>query len=171
MLSKPHKTIGSRLLSWFARKLIALLKHEANELRQVSRGLRVVGPTSRVHLGDGVELQDSLLNTVCGNIYFGDYSFCGHDCMFLTGTNDYRQTGSARQVNTGPTTGRDIKIGNGVWLASRVTVLGNIEIADNCVVCAGALVTKSCLVPGIYAGVPARLVKPLFEFESQNIIK
>jgi acetyltransferase-like isoleucine patch superfamily enzyme len=157
-----------RIHSWLARQLIAFLSHDPNVLRQALRGPRIWGPAERVHLGQRVEIQDALLNTVCGDIYIGDYTFCGHDCMFLTGTHDYQKIGLARQLNTGPTVGRDIKVGKGVWLASRVTVLGNLEISDNCVVCAGAVVVKSCLVTGIYAGVPASLIKRLDQLESQN---
>lgn len=157
-----RRSLNSRILSWMAKKLIALLKYEVNELRHALAGVRVWGPPERVHVGKGVELQDALLNTVCGHIYFGAYAFCGHDCMFLTGTHDYKKLGAERQSTTGPTTGRNITVGRGVWMASRVTVLGNVTIADNCVICAGSVVAKSCCVPGIYAGVPAKLVKPLF---------
>jgi maltose O-acetyltransferase len=40
-----------------------------------------------------------------------------------------------------------------------VTVLPGVTIADDVVVAAGAVVTADCPEPGVYAGVPARLVR------------
>ena len=38
-------------------------------------------------------------------------------------------------------------------------VIGNIKIRDNCVIRAGAVVTKSTEPNGVYAGVPAKRIK------------
>lgn len=52
------------------------------------------------------------------------------------------------------------KIGNNVRLCVGAKVLGNITLADNIVVAAGAVVTKSCLESNvILAGVPAKVIK------------
>ncbi len=52
------------------------------------------------------------------------------------------------------------KIGNNVRLGVGAKVIGNIEIADNIIVAAGAVVIKSCLEEGaVLAGIPARVVK------------
>lgn len=59
--------------------------------------------------------------------------------------------------------GKPIVIGNGVWLASDVTVCGGVTIGDNTVVAAGAVVTKD-LPSGVLAGgVPCRVIRPLTE--------
>jgi len=55
-----------------------------------------------------------------------------------------------------------VKIGNFCFISTATVILPGVEIPDFCVVAAGSVVTKS--VPnsyGIYAGVPARLVKSL----------
>ena len=51
-------------------------------------------------------------------------------------------------------------IGSGVSIGSNATIL-SINICDNVVVGAGAVVTKDIVKPGIYAGNPARLVRSL----------
>ncbi len=158
---ESKRNLKTRIKAWLARKLISLLKYEANHLKLTLRASSIWGPPERIHLGANVELQDALLNTVCGHIHFGDYAFCGHGCMFLTGTHDYQQIDLARQQTTQTENSRDIRIGRGVWLASGVIVTGNVEIADHSVICAGAVVVKSCTVTGVYAGVPAKLVRPL----------
>ncbi|WP_318481509.1 acyltransferase [Photobacterium leiognathi] len=52
-----------------------------------------------------------------------------------------------------------IEIGKNCWIGVGATILPKVKIADNCIVAAGAVVTKSCLVPhSILAGVPAKII-------------
>jgi serine O-acetyltransferase len=55
---------------------------------------------------------------------------------------------------------RHPKVGNGVFLGAKCTVLGNIEIGDGATIAAAALVNKP--VPAGYTavGVPAKLIAP-----------
>ena len=57
-----------------------------------------------------------------------------------------------------PKEGRDIVIGDGVWIASNATVLGPCTIEANAVIAAGSVVAPHTIVPAgcVYAGVPAR---------------
>lgn len=49
------------------------------------------------------------------------------------------------------------KIGNRVDVGYGAIIIGNVEIADDCVIGAGAVVTKSCTKPGTtLVGVPAK---------------
>lgn len=120
----------------------------------------IVGPEDRVHLGEMTDLQDVILNTNSGHIHIGDHTFFGHGCRVLTGRHDPSLRERARQQEH-PQTGGDIHIGRGVWVASGVTILGGVRIADHSVIAAGAVVTGDCLEPAIYAGVPARRVADL----------
>lgn len=50
-------------------------------------------------------------------------------------------------------------IGNNVYIASGAKVIGNISIADDVAIGAGAVVVKSVMEPGVtVAGVPARII-------------
>ena len=52
------------------------------------------------------------------------------------------------------------RIGNNVDIGIGAMVIGDVEIADNCIIGAGAVVTKSFTTPGsVIAGVPAKIVK------------
>ena len=56
--------------------------------------------------------------------------------------------------------GKDVVIGNHVWLTTNVSVYKGVTIADNCIIGAGSNVTKDCLIPnGLYVGSPAKLIK------------
>ncbi len=52
-----------------------------------------------------------------------------------------------------------VSIGNDVWIGTGAIVLDGVDIADGCVIGAGAVVTKSTQANGIYGGVPARLIR------------
>jgi acetyltransferase-like isoleucine patch superfamily enzyme len=54
---------------------------------------------------------------------------------------------------------RPVRIGNRVWLGVGVIVLPGVTIGDDVVVGAGAVVTRDCLEPGLYAGVPAERIR------------
>ena len=56
---------------------------------------------------------------------------------------------------------KGITIGKNCWLGAKVTVLDGVEIGDNCVVAAGAVVTKSFPKNLIIGGVPAKIIKEL----------
>ena len=90
---------------------------------------------------------------VCELVTIGEDCFIAHGVMFI---NDRFETG-------GPAKGRkdlwrSTKIGNQVSIGSNATILP-VEICDNVVIGAGAVVTKSIDTPGVYTGNPARLVR------------
>lgn len=92
---------------------------------------------------------------ICELVSIGDDCFISHGAMFI---NDLFTIG-------GPAKGRrdlwcSTKIGNGVSIGTNATILP-VSICDRVVVGAGAVVTKDITEPGIYAGNPARLRRPL----------
>jgi maltose O-acetyltransferase len=54
-----------------------------------------------------------------------------------------------------------IEVGDGVWLASRVTILPGVAVGKGAVVAAGAVVTHDVAPDTLVAGVPARFVRDL----------
>lgn len=77
--------------------------------------------------------------------------YVGNNCVFH-GNNviGNKKTGSK---NSTP------KIGNNVDIGTGAIIIGAVEIADNCVVGAGSVVTKSFPIPGtVIAGVPAKQI-------------
>lgn len=99
----------------------------------------LTGPASRLRVSPTVGLADVLINTIGGSVDIHDYVFFGHEVMLLTGTHDFRKRGAERQQNR-PTTGRDITIEAGAWIASRVIVVGPCRIGSNAVIGAGCVI-------------------------------
>lgn len=122
------------------------------------------GDPRRLHLGRGVSVVNTLFNVASGEIYVGDDTIFGHNCMVLTGRHEF-SGGRRRSLATGepdtPTSGSDIRIGSGCWIASGAIVTGGTTIGDNTIIGAGAVVALD-IPSGVFAaGVPARVIRKL----------
>lgn len=52
-----------------------------------------------------------------------------------------------------------IEIGDDVWIGSGARILDGVEITSRSIIGAGAVVTKPLRIPGVYGGVPAKLLR------------
>ncbi len=78
--------------------------------------------------------------------------FVGKNCTFHG--NNVLGNKASGEKNKVPRIGSNVDVGIGAM------IIGDVTIADNCVIGAGAVVTKSFTTPGsVIAGVPAKLVK------------
>jgi acetyltransferase-like isoleucine patch superfamily enzyme len=91
---------------------------------------------------------------ICELVTIGDDCFISHGAMFV---NDLFTTGGPAGR---PDLWRSTKLGNRVSVGTHATILP-VNICDRAVIGAGAVVTKDISEPGIYAGNPARLLRPL----------
>jgi acetyltransferase-like isoleucine patch superfamily enzyme len=92
---------------------------------------------------------------ICELVNIGNDCFIGHGVMFI---NDLFSTGGPAHGNKA--LWKSTTIGNNVSIGSNATVLP-VEICDNVVIGAGAVVTKNIVKPGIYAGNPAKLIRKI----------
>jgi acetyltransferase-like isoleucine patch superfamily enzyme len=60
-----------------------------------------------------------------------------------------------------------IKIGNNVFLGNNCIILPNVSIGDNVVVGAGSIVTKNTPSNVVVAGVPAKIIKSINDYEEK----
>jgi acetyltransferase-like isoleucine patch superfamily enzyme len=90
---------------------------------------------------------------ICELVTIGDNCFIGHGVMFI---NDVFSTGRPAMGNK--ELWKSTNIGNNVSIGSNATILP-VNICDNVVIGAGAVVTKDIDKPGIYAGNPARFLR------------
>ncbi|MEG2871478.1 MAG: DapH/DapD/GlmU-related protein, partial [Clostridium sp.] len=61
----------------------------------------------------------------------------------------------------------EIHIGNHVWLACNVVVLGGVHIGDNAVIGAGSVVTNDIPANYLAVGVPCRPIRPITAEDSK----
>lgn len=92
---------------------------------------------------------------ICELVTIGDDCFISHGAMFV---NDTFATGGPARGDT--SLWRETHVGNIVSIGTGATIMP-VRIADGVVVGAGAVVTRDLDTPGIYAGNPARLLRPL----------
>jgi maltose O-acetyltransferase len=81
----------------------------------------------------------------------------GHDVSLLTVNHAI----GAEWLRSGTSEFWGIEIGDGAWIASRVTVLPKVRIGAGAVVAAGSVVTRDVPPNTLVAGVPARVVRIL----------
>ena len=114
-----------------------------------------VGPFVEIQknttIGKNTKIQSH--SFICELVSIGDECFIGHGVMFI---NDLFSEG--RPANGNKDFWKNTKIGNNVSIGSNATILP-IEICDNVVIGAGAVVTKNIVESGVYVGNPAKKMK------------
>jgi len=91
---------------------------------------------------------------ICELVEIGEDCFISHGAMFV---NDLFRIGGPARGNK--SLWQSTKLGNHVSIGTNATILP-VTICDNVVVGAGSVVTKHITKPGIYAGNPARFLRP-----------
>ena len=139
-----------------------LLKNFVNYYKKIEmRQFYCHGKLKRLHLGKNISTMNTIFNVSSGEIYIGDDTIFGHNCMVLTGRHDFIK-GKRKKIVTGgretPAEGYNIHIGRGCWIASGVIIIGGVTIGDNVIIGAGAVITHD-IPSGVFAaGVPAKVI-------------
>lgn len=102
-----------------------------------------------VEVGSNCKIQSH--SFICEMVTIGNNCFVGHGVMFI---NDTMKEGPA---NGDQAKWKGTKIGDNVSIGSNATILP-IEICNDVVIGAGAVVTKNITEPGTYAGNPAKKI-------------
>jgi len=110
---------------------------------EIQRGVRI-GPRTRIQSH----------TFICELVTIGADCFIGHGVMFI---NDLFRDGHPSKT---PDDWQPTHIGDHVSIGSNATILP-VSICSHTVIGAGSVVTKNITKPGIYAGNPAKLIRPL----------
>jgi len=143
---------------------ITIVNFIVQRLFFVNSGTRIpVHFTSRVTAYKKIKLHKDKTTrisfAVSGNVYIQGINGIeiGKNFLFAPGVKII--SANHNQVEGGHIEVSPIKIGNDVWLGTNVIILPSVSIGDNCIVAAGAVVTKSFPENSIIAGNPAKLLK------------
>ena len=92
-------------------------------------------------------------------IYFGDNVFVGTDVKLITHdmSNCVFNYAKSYENKLVPLVDK-IVIGNNVFIGAGAIIMPGVEIEDNCIIAAGAVVTKKVLKNSVVAGVPAKKI-------------
>lgn len=129
------------------------------------------------HLGDNSVIRPPFHCDYGSNIRIGRNAFINFSCVFLDCApieiGDDLQMAPAVQLYTpehpldpavrrsGLEYARPIRIGNNVWIGGGAIILSGVTIGDDCVIGAGAAVTRDIPAGSVAVGNPARVVRRL----------
>ena len=121
----------------------------------------LLGPRGEFRLGKDSHLAPHHYCLVVNNrLHFGDHVAVGPRCMFFCHSNGIPADAPATPFTDCHVDG-DISVGNNVLIGAGCIVLPGARIGDNVVVGAGSVVKGELESGWVYAGAPARKVKPL----------
>jgi len=90
-------------------------------------------------------------------VTIGEGVSIGHHAVIITADHEV----GPPESRAGALTPRPVAIGDGAWIAARVTILPGVTIGEGAVVAAGAVVKHDVPAHCLVAGVPARVVREL----------
>lgn len=109
--------------------------------------------------------------TIGNNVAIGEYSYLGgaggldigDDTIigqyFSAHPENHNYESKSILIREQGVNRQGIKIGRNCWIGSKVTIVDGVEIGNNCIVAAGAVVNKSFPENVLIGGVPARILK------------
>jgi acetyltransferase-like isoleucine patch superfamily enzyme len=118
-----------------------------------------IGPFVEIQKGVSIGARTRIQSHsfVCELVTIGDDCVIAHGVMFI---NDPFATGGPARGDVSQW--KSTLVGNHVSIGSNATILP-VRICDHVVIGAGAVVTRDITRAGVYAGNPARMLRPLEE--------
>ena len=110
-----------------------------------------------IEIGKNFYSNHNLVILDCAKVAFGNNVLIGPNCGFYTAEHPI----DAKTRNSGLEFAKPISVGNNVWFGGNVTVVGGVNIGDNCVIGAGSVVTKDIPPNSLAVGNPCRVIKSL----------
>lgn len=124
--------------------------------------------TPSIHIWNNTIIGRNVTMNCSKNITIGDNCMIA-SYVLITDTNhgiDLNEGNYISQKNQA----KSVFIGNNVWIGQNVVVLPGVSIGDNCIIGAGAIVTKSIDNNCLAVGNPAKVIK-IYSFEQKKWIK
>jgi len=110
------------------------------------------GPNGRLVIGESVLMNFGTLISANESVRIGDRVSIGQYCLIC----DTEGADSAPGAASAP-----VELGDGVWIAARVTVLPGTKIGAGSVVTAGSIVSGEIPAGVVVGGIPARVLRKL----------
>ena len=106
----------------------------------------------KIKIGDDAVISPHCIFYGAGEIEIGDRFDCGPGCYIFSSRTDTE--------NTSEHVFDKVKIGNDVVLFAGCILSPGVTLGDGVMVGAGSLVLNDLLEPGLYAGTPAKKIRP-----------
>jgi lipopolysaccharide O-acetyltransferase len=114
---------------------------------------------AKIKIGDGSSLGPN--NQICalGGVFIGKDCLFSHDIYIAD--SEHVLGRDVNVIKAGLKYRGNVEIGDRCFIGRNVTILPQVTLGSNCVVGAGAVVTKSFPANCIIGGIPAKLIKML----------
>lgn len=122
-------------------------------------------PGAYIRIGNNVGLGEFSNLGGAGGLTIGDDCIIGQFFSCHPENHIFEQGGLTRQQGVRRA---GISIGKNCWIGSKVTILDGVTIGDNCVIAAGAVVTKSFPPNSLIGGLPAKILKSIPSHENDT---
>ena len=113
--------------------------------------------SNRLRVGRNFGCNTGTYVNAIGGIEMGDYVLLGSNVTISSGMHPIE--GELPPVFARPAVPKPIVIEDDVWIGAGAVIMPGITIARGSVIGANAVVTRSTQAYGVYAGVPARLIR------------
>lgn len=114
-----------------------------------------------LHIGKNVFINSGCKFQDQGGIFIGNGALIGHNVVIATLNHDFAPE-KRRGMYPKP-----VNVGKNVWIGSNSTICPGVNIGDNAVIGAGSVVTKDVPENMVAVGVPAKVIKSIFEEDTQ----
>ena len=110
-----------------------------------------------IHVGDNFLANYNVTILDIREVNIGDNVMIGPNTLIVTVNHPLSPAGRRKHLGIA----KPVTIGNDVWIGGNVTVLPGVNIGNNVVIAAGAIVTKDVSDNTLVGGVPAKRIKDL----------
>jgi len=146
----------SRIANRIRAKCYKNLVNVYGESIKIKSGVIIKEPYN-LNLGNKISIQENCFFSCIGGLEIGD------NVSFATGTKIFtsRHPYEYGIIRDNKLSLEGVKIGSNIWVGADTKILAGVIIEDRVVIAAGSVVTKNCMTNGVYAGVPAKLIKKI----------
>ena len=126
----------------------------------IGEGTKIVGPiqsTGRLTIGKNCWIGKNFYVNGNGSVTIGDNCDIAPEVTFQTGGHEIGD--ASRRAGKGCI--HHQRVGNGVWIGGRTTIVNTVTIGDGSVIAGCACVTKNVENNTLVGGVPAKVIRKL----------
>lgn len=122
----------------------------------ISDAVTIANP-SNVSIGNRCSIHEYSYFAGEGEISIGNFVAIANNCTIISESHNF--TDRNVPIKLQGLSPQPVIIGNDVWIGSKVTILGNVQIGDGAIIGAGSVVTKDIPEYAVAVGVPCNVIK------------